>query len=170
MFLIKENKFITDGRVKYEDELGNKLMILAEKDGSSFKIKCRPALGYDIDVVYMQFPYDEDGINFHFSADKDFEITDAERNMLTEVVKISENWICMMRCITTLLKCDISQMAANIPDEKDTEKAAEMYADYLIDELSNHQEMEHFVKLYAAVMAGNNPAEIMKKREMLKHA
>ena len=76
MFDIVENKYLASGLVKYENENGDKLMIIAEKDGGSFKAKIRPASGIDVDVVKLKFPYVEQGVNFHcvISSGKDIEL------------------------------------------------------------------------------------------------
>ena len=156
MFDIVENKYLASGLVKYENENGDKLMIIAEKDGGSFKAKIRPASGIDVDVVKLKFPYVEQGVNFHcvISSGKDIEL---DRRMLSEAVEKIQNWTEIMRNMRTLLFCDLDFIAVKAGDG-----SVVPYCNSLLSELNSFEEMHPFVTFFCKVANSSNIVEAAK--------
>lgn len=125
MFKIVENNYIKSHTVKYSDELGNKLMIIApnEQNSSEIRIKLRPAANVIVDRIVLKFPFTEEGINFHIefkeaatSADEDYVNSEMFRDLLIETRNLAEKWVHLWADISVLTNNNISL------SEKDAEE------------------------------------------------
>ena len=147
MFNLTENRYLERGLVKYENEVGDRLMIIAEKDGSAFKVKVRPASGIDVEVINLKFPYIEQGINFRCSSGQNFEVLTKDREMFTEAVEKIQDWVEMMQCMRTLICCDLNAISV-----KNGEEGLVSYCNSLLGELNEYPEMQPFVKFFCRVI------------------
>ena len=149
MFNLTENRYLERGLVKYENETGDRLMIIAEKDGSAFKAKVRPASGIDVDVIKLKFPYVEQGINFRCSSGQNFKLLTNDREMFTEAVGKIQDWVEMMQCMKTLVCCNLNAVFI-----KNGENGIISYCNSLLEKLNQYPEMQPFVRFFCC--AANN--------------
>lgn len=148
MFKIEENQYIKNEMVKYIDEEGNKLMIIATKkfDVSEIRIKLRPVANINIPRIVLKFPFEEEGLNFHIDfketatkEDEDYVNSEAFKQLLSEVKQLTEKWIDMWANVAILINNSMELSKENV--------------ELLLTKLESEEETEEFAKLYKGTLS-----------------
>ena len=165
MLNIKENVFLKCGRVKYEDEHGNELLVLAERDGSKIKAKIRPKdKNVEFETIELLFPYECEGIHFKSNA----EDINIYYPLMKDVLEKIETWIIIMRNIRTISSCDLNMLGSILPEELGEEKSDRIvpYMDVLLRNLLEYEESKDFAKLYINIMNHKEPKTTINRKNV----
>ncbi len=169
MFEIKENLFTKTGIVKYENESHDRIMIIAEKDGSKFTIKIRPRLEVKVEAITLTFPYEVEGLNYKVSNMNEDNM-EYVKKILHDGITIAENWVKIMRNLKTLFSDNIQMMAfidnSDNMNDKETDIALKEYTEILLKELNEFEEMKEFVNLYRRLIESGNKDFADKLKEV----
>ena len=141
MFVLKENRFLKDGISKYEDENNNRLMIIADKTGQKLKIKLRPKNGLKVESIHLEFPFDNEGLNFKIQSSPEDIISSQSEDfisLLHDVIDIAEKWV--------NISYDLHILTSNeFP-------LTENQADEIMNSLNEKEEMQAFIGVYKALL------------------
>ena len=119
MFTIIENTFLDNGVVKYADDAGNTLRITGDKAGKKLSIKLRFSkelqkkinLKINTDVIRIEMPYKDEGINFPIKYEgenvSDIKTDNFLQGKITDVLQdtiyIIQNWIVISELLAALV-------------------------------------------------------------------
>lgn len=168
MFEIKENLFTKTGIVKYENENNDRIMIIAEKDGSKFTIKIRPHIDVKVEAITLTFPYEVEGLNYQvFNMNEDN--MEYVKKILHDGITIAEMWVKIMRNLSTLFSSNVHMLAfidaGKDMDDKETDIALKNYTEILLNELNEFDEIKEFVVLYKNLIESGNKEFANKLKE-----
>lgn len=159
---ITKNDFLHNGIVKYEDANGNKIMIICNRTGQGFSLKCRPKEdGLKVNVIDFAFPFqDVSGANFSIKTDRlnQEELAEAiQKNtyVFEEAIQIAERWIQI--CYSLVSYFSDTSLLSNLAYRKSVKTNPELtmqpqdieegFLMKIVDELRAFKEMEEFVSL-----------------------
>lgn len=159
---ISKNDFLNTGIVKYEDLNGNKIMIICNRNGKGFSLKCRPQTkDLKVNVLDFEFPFNNiSGANFDIKTDtldKDTLAETIDQNMyfFEEAIQIAERWIQICFNLvsyfsdTSLLSNLVYRQSAKSNPEQimQPQDIEENYLANIVDDLDKYAEMKDFVSL-----------------------
>lgn len=176
MFTIIENTFLDNGVVKYADDAGNTLRITGDKAGKKLSIKLRFSkelqkkinLKINTDVIRIEMPYKDEGINFPIKYEgenvSDIKTDNFLQGKITDVLQdtiyIIQNWIVISELLAALVSermkdaaliiCKDNGLDANNEEIRDS--AIQALTVGVLQELSCYEEMTDLMKCYIEIL------------------
>lgn len=176
MFTIIENTFLDNGVVKYADDAGNTLRITGDKAGKKLSIKLRFSkelqkkinLKINTDVIRIEMPYKDEGINFPIKYEgenvSDIKTDNFLQGKITDVLQdtiyIIQNWIVISELLAALVSERIKDAALIIckdngldaDNEEIRDSAIQALTVGILQELSCYEEMTDLIKCYIEIL------------------
>lgn len=176
MFTIIENTFLDNGVVKYADDAGNTLRITGDKAGKKLSIKLRFSkelqkkinLKINTDVIRIEMPYKDEGINFPIKYEgenvSDIKTDNFLQGKITDVLQdtiyIIQNWIVISELLAALVSermkdaaliiCKDNELDADNEEIRDS--AIQALTVGILQELSCYEEMTDLIKCYIEIL------------------
>lgn len=176
MFTIVENTFLDNGVVKYADDAGNALRITGNKAGKKLSIKLRFSkelqkkinLKINTDVIRIEMPYKDEGINFPIKYEgenvSDIKTDNFLQGKITDVLQdtiyIIQNWIVISELLAALVSERMKDAALIIckdngldaDNEEIRDSAIQALTVGVLQELSCYEEMTDLIKCYIEIL------------------
>ncbi len=176
MFTIIENTFLDNGVVKYADDAGNTLRITGDKAGKKLSIKLRFSkelqkkinLKINTDVIRIEMPYKDEGINFPIKYEgenvSDIKTDNFLQGKITDVLQdtiyIIQNWIVISELLAALVSERMKDAALIIckdngldaDNEEIRDSAIQALTVGILQELSCYEEMTDLIKCYIEIL------------------
>lgn len=176
MFTIIENTFLDNGVVKYADDAGNTLRITGDKAGKKLSIKLRFSkelqkkinLKINTDVIRIEMPYKDEGINFPIKYEgenvSDIKTDNFLQGKITDVLQdtiyIIQNWIVISELLAALVSERMKDAALIIckdngldaDNEEIRDSAIQALTVGVLQELSCYEEMTDLIKCYIEIL------------------
>lgn len=176
MFTIIENTFLDNGVVKYADDAGNTLRITGDKAGKKLSIKLRFSkelqkkinLKINTDVIRIEMPYKDEGINFPIKYEgenvSDIKTDNFLQGKITDVLQdtiyIIQNWIVISELLAALVSERMKDAALIIckdngldaDNEEIRDSAIQALTVGILQELSFYEEMTDLIKCYIEIL------------------
>mgnify|MGYP000628414019 CR=1 FL=1 len=176
MFTIIENTFLDNGVVKYADDAGNTLRITGDKAGKKLSIKLRFSkelqkkinLKINTDVIRIEMPYKDEGINFPIKYEgenvSDIKTDNFLQGKITDVLQdtiyIIQNWIVISELLAALVSERMKDAALIIckdngldaDNEEIRDSAIQALTVGVLQELSCYEEMTDLMKCYIEIL------------------
>lgn len=176
MFTIIENTFLDNGVVKYADDSGNTLRITGDKAGKKLSIKLRFSkelqkkinLKINTDVIRIEMPYKDEGINFPIKYEgenvSDIKTDNFLQGKITDVLQdtiyIIQNWIVISELLAALVSERMKDAALIIckdngldaDNEEIRDSAIQALTVGILQELSCYEEMTDLIKCYIEIL------------------
>lgn len=176
MFTIVENTFLDNGVVKYADDAGNTLRITGNKAGKKLSIKLRFSkelqkkinLKINTDVIRIEMPYKDEGINFPIKYEgenvSDIKTDNFLQGKITDVLQdtiyIIQNWIVISELLAALVSERMKDAALIIckdngldaDNEEIRDSAIQALTVGVLQELSCYEEMTDLIKCYIEIL------------------
>lgn len=176
MFTIIENTFLDNGVVKYADDAGNTLRITGDKAGKKLSIKLRFSkelqkkinLKINTDVIRIEMPYKDEGINFPIKYEGE-NVSDVKTDnflqgkitdVLQDTIYIIQNWIVISELLAALVSermkdaaliiCKDNELDADNEEIRDS--AIQALTVGILQELSCYEEMTDLIKCYIEIL------------------
>lgn len=176
MFTIIENTFLNNGVVKYADDAGNTLRITGDKAGKKLSIKLRFSkelqkkinLKINTDVIRIEMPYKDEGINFPIKYEGE-NVSDVKTDnflqgkitdVLQDTIYIIQNWIVISELLAALVSermkdaaliiCKDNELDADNEEIRDS--AIQALTVGILQELSCYEEMTDLIKCYIEIL------------------
>ena len=176
MFTIIENTFLDNGVVKYADDAGNTLRITGDKAGKKLSIKLRFSkelqkkinLKINTDVIRIEMPYKDEGINFPIKYEgenvsnvkTDNFLQGKITDVLQDTIYIIQNWIVISELLAALVSermkdaaliiCKDNELDADNEEIRDS--AIQALTVGILQELSCYEEMTDLIKCYIEIL------------------
>lgn len=149
MLKIIVNDYLKNGKVVYENENHNKMIIFGNKNGEEFKIKIRYA-GYEIAPLYFKIPYDANGVNYQIkdieSRFKSVRENKELMSFLQECTAIIERWIIIEIDMYQLCTSNLQRLFSVIGERN--ENSVQNCIMDILNEMDQFEEMKEIVNLY----------------------
>lgn len=176
MFTIIENTFLDNGIVKYADDVGNTLRITGDRTGKKLSIKLRFSkelqekfnLKINTDVIRIEMPYKDEGINFPIKYEgenvsdvkSDNSLQGEITDILQETIYVIQNWIVINELLAALVSERMKDAALIIckdngldaDNEEIRDSAIQALTVGVLQELSCYEEMADLIKCYIGIL------------------